>query len=251
MQSRRNRKNKKPVVYVSQPFQPVCCCYCFYASSNIGTFPNIHLETQTTSVSFRQSDNHWFLCPNSQPLTSNRLTVFPYLNKSIPRCQLEQLLSIVDCSIVSTSKNSQVDAYVLSESSMFISKRRFILKTCGNTTPLDCIDNLTKERETKKKHLKYYMYLSINVYYSSMIFVSFILPLVGRSICKFRYRGGNICGKRVESLSKDSLFRKFSILERIFKDQNCKNRHIKTSVRRLRFWRNILELEQVGSYSAS
>ena len=157
MQSRRNRKNKKPVVYVSQPFQPVCCCYCFYASSNIGTFPNIHLETQATSLSFRQSDNHWFLCPNL-PTTSNRLTVFPYLNKSIPRCQLEQLLSIVDCSIVSTSKNSQVDAYVLSESSMFISKRRFILKTCGNTTPLDCIDNLTKERETKKKHLKYYLF---------------------------------------------------------------------------------------------
>jgi len=64
--------------------------------------------------------------------------------RKIPRCQLDQLLSIVDCSIVSTSKNCQVDAYVLSESSMFISKRRFILKTCGTTTPLDCIDNLTK-----------------------------------------------------------------------------------------------------------
>jgi len=74
---------------------------------------------------------------------SDRNTAEADLRK-IPRCQLEQLLSIVDCSIVSTSKNSQVDAYVLSESSMFISKRRFILKTCGNTTPLDCIDNLTK-----------------------------------------------------------------------------------------------------------
>lgn len=27
---------------------------------------------------------------------------------------------------------------------MFISKRRFILKTCGTTTPLDCIEDLTK-----------------------------------------------------------------------------------------------------------
>ena len=42
--------------------------------------------------------------------------------------RLEDLLSIVNCSIVSTTRNSQVDAYVLSESSMFISKRRFILK---------------------------------------------------------------------------------------------------------------------------
>ena len=40
------------------------------------------------------------------------------------------------------SRNGQVDAYVLSESSMFISQRRFILKTCGTTTPLECIRDL-------------------------------------------------------------------------------------------------------------
>ena len=60
------------------------------------------------------------------------------------RSRLEDLLSIVNCTIVSTTRNSQVDAFVLSESSMFISKRRFILKTCGTTTPLDCIEDLTK-----------------------------------------------------------------------------------------------------------
>ena len=69
------------------------------------------------------------------------------------------MLSIVNCSIVSSTHNCQVDAYVLSESSMFVSKRRsakyskhqdyispfrFILKTCGTTTPLDCIEELTK-----------------------------------------------------------------------------------------------------------
>ena len=57
---------------------------------------------------------------------------------------MEDLLSIVNCAIVSTTRNSQVDAYVLSESSMFISRRRFILKTCGTTTPLDCIEQLTR-----------------------------------------------------------------------------------------------------------
>lgn len=29
-----------------------------------------------------------------------------------------------------------------SESSMFVSKRRFILKTCGTTTPIECIKPL-------------------------------------------------------------------------------------------------------------
>jgi len=62
----------------------------------------------------------------------------------IPRSGLEDLLSIVNCAIVSTTRNSRVDAYVLSESSMFISRRRFILKTCGTTTPLDCIEQLTR-----------------------------------------------------------------------------------------------------------
>ena len=79
----------------------------------------------------------------------------------------------------------------------------------------------------------------------------FILPLVGRSICSFRHRGGNIWRQQKESSSKDSLFRRFSILERIFKDQSCKSRPTKTSVRRWRFWRNILELGQVGLYWAS
>ena len=40
------------------------------------------------------------------------------------------------------SKNGQVDAYVLSESSMFVSQRRFLLKTCGTTTPLEFIGDL-------------------------------------------------------------------------------------------------------------
>lgn len=58
------------------------------------------------------------------------------------RERLERLLNNVKCEIISMTKNGQVDAYVLSESSMFVSQRRFLLKTCGTTTPLECIQDL-------------------------------------------------------------------------------------------------------------
>ena len=58
------------------------------------------------------------------------------------RDRLKNMLENVKCEIISMSRNGQVDAYVLSESSMFISQRRFILKTCGTTTPLECIRDL-------------------------------------------------------------------------------------------------------------
>ena len=43
------------------------------------------------------------------------------------RDHLEKMLAAVKCEIISMARNGQVDAYVLSESSMFISQRRFIL----------------------------------------------------------------------------------------------------------------------------
>ncbi|KAL1109909.1 hypothetical protein AAG570_014143, partial [Ranatra chinensis] len=55
------------------------------------------------------------------------------------RDKLEALLKIVHCEVISFSNNDDVDAYVLSESSMFVAQRRFILKTCGTTTPLSCV----------------------------------------------------------------------------------------------------------------
>ncbi|XP_014602093.1 PREDICTED: S-adenosylmethionine decarboxylase proenzyme [Polistes canadensis] len=64
--------------------------------------------------------------------------------RQIPRQKWESLLKIVRCEIISFCRNDQIDAYVLSESSMFLSKRRLILKTCGTTTPLQCLEPLLK-----------------------------------------------------------------------------------------------------------
>ncbi|XP_071800689.1 S-adenosylmethionine decarboxylase proenzyme-like [Asterias amurensis] len=64
--------------------------------------------------------------------------------KAIPRERLVELLGLVHCEIVSEKCRDDLHAYVLSESSMFLSTRRFILKTCGTTTLLNAIEPIMK-----------------------------------------------------------------------------------------------------------
>jgi S-adenosylmethionine decarboxylase len=64
--------------------------------------------------------------------------------RKIPRDKWEGMLKIVRCEIISMTRNDTIDAYVLSESSMFVSKRRIILKTCGSTTPLLCLKSMLR-----------------------------------------------------------------------------------------------------------
>lgn len=61
------------------------------------------------------------------------------LRECIPRHVLEEMLGYAECEIVSKQSNMEQDAYVLSESSMFVSDTRIMLKTCGTTKLLACI----------------------------------------------------------------------------------------------------------------
>lgn len=56
--------------------------------------------------------------------------------RSVPRTQWEEMLDIVKCKVLSTVSSSEMDAYLLSESSMFVFPHKLILKTCGTTTTL-------------------------------------------------------------------------------------------------------------------
>lgn len=62
--------------------------------------------------------------------------------RKIPRTSWESMLKFVRCEILSHRRTDHVDGYVLSESSMFVHKDKIILKTCGQTTLLNCIEPL-------------------------------------------------------------------------------------------------------------
>ncbi|GMS98343.1 hypothetical protein PENTCL1PPCAC_20518 [Pristionchus entomophagus] len=81
--------------------------------------------------------------------------------RSIPRKEWDDLCDIAACRILHAMSNSHMDSYVLSESSLFVSDRRVILKTCGSTKLLATISRLLELAET-------YSGLDqvVNVYYS-------------------------------------------------------------------------------------
>ncbi|KAJ3353919.1 spermidine resistance protein [Entophlyctis luteolus] len=60
----------------------------------------------------------------------------------VPRPVWEEMLDIVKCKVLSTLHNAHADAYLLSESSMFVYSNKLVLKTCGTTTLLNAIPRI-------------------------------------------------------------------------------------------------------------
>ncbi|RKP35437.1 S-adenosylmethionine decarboxylase [Dimargaris cristalligena] len=64
--------------------------------------------------------------------------------KVVPRPVWESMLKLVHCEVLSVLQSQQVDAYLLSESSMFVYPHKVIIKTCGTTTLLHAVPELLR-----------------------------------------------------------------------------------------------------------
>lgn len=74
----------------------------------------------------------WFApSPNALPATAQENGL-----KAVTPSTWETMLDMVNCKVLSIVKSDHVDAYLLSESSMFVFPHKIILKTCGTTTLL-------------------------------------------------------------------------------------------------------------------
>lgn len=62
--------------------------------------------------------------------------------RDLDRRTIDRILTAARCTIISCLSNDDVDAYVLSESSLFVYKHKMMLKTCGKITLLKCIQTL-------------------------------------------------------------------------------------------------------------
>lgn len=65
--------------------------------------------------------------------------------RAITRADWVEVLKLVHCEILSVISNCHVDAYLLSESSLFVYPHKLVLKTCGTTTLLVALPKLLEK----------------------------------------------------------------------------------------------------------
>ena len=105
-----------------------------------GTFEG---PEKTLEVLFRRvHDEHYDPSPGevsaTTPTSSTDVAV-PLGLRRLPREDLDRICERARCTILSCMSNRYLDAYVLSESSLFVYPYLLVLKTCGTTTLLRCI----------------------------------------------------------------------------------------------------------------
>lgn len=78
--------------------------------------------------------------------------------RSITQDRWQTLLDTVNCTILSKTSNANIDSYVLSESSLFVYDDRIVLKTCGTTTLLRCLNILLEYAKECELEVKFVLF---------------------------------------------------------------------------------------------
>ena len=85
--------------------------------------------------------------------------------RSLKRKQLDRICAAAKCTIMSKISNNHVDAYVLSESSLFVYSHRLVMKTCGTTTLLRCIGTILSYTDDLGMELTWLGYSRKNLFF--------------------------------------------------------------------------------------
>ncbi|CAB4252651.1 similar to Saccharomyces cerevisiae YOL052C SPE2 S-adenosylmethionine decarboxylase, required for the biosynthesis of spermidine and spermine [Maudiozyma barnettii] len=102
--------------------------------------------------------------------------------RSIPVQIWTDILKLVKCEVLSTKSTKCMDAFLLSESSLFVYDHKITMKTCGTTTTLFCLEEVFKQVESLlnwKCNIDNDKFSPYKVFYSRR---SFMFPSKQRSI---------------------------------------------------------------------
>lgn len=105
-------------------------------------------DTMATSTDSDVSD----MSTPSTPYDNNnntKLLLDPSNLRHVEKSVWDDMLAKVKCTVLNVIHNAHVDAYLLSESSMFVYPHKVIIKTCGTTTLLLALPGIM---EIAKKH---------------------------------------------------------------------------------------------------
>jgi len=142
--------------------------------SNAGSFDNLYDEEAISSYNSTAGDDVPQAPPGCFEGPEKTMEVFfaPDVGRSeglraLTKAQLDFLCTKASCTILSTISSNYIDAYVLSESSMFVYKNRFIMKTCGTTTLLRCLGSLLEFADELGMELTWVGYSRKNLMFPS------------------------------------------------------------------------------------
>eukprot|EP01105_Mastigella_eilhardi_P014846 TRINITY_DN3383_c0_g1_i2.p1 TRINITY_DN3383_c0_g1~~TRINITY_DN3383_c0_g1_i2.p1 ORF type:complete len:435 (-),score=97.06 TRINITY_DN3383_c0_g1_i2:56-1360(-) len=128
-----------------------------------GPEKRLEVEFELDSHRHHHHHTHHHHCTTDTSLTDIADASPAFLGmRTFSRDQWQSLLALTGCTILNVSRNDHWDAYLLSESSLFVAPTRVILKTCGRTLPLCGLDLLIDFAKEVGLHVRRLIYLRKN-----------------------------------------------------------------------------------------